>query len=160
MVRGALDDSHPSLCLVFERPQSKWHGTVLFGHGAEELARVFHLQHVGGIRFLVNCYFGVTVTALTDTKKLDIFTVSVNGTSSTAFPHLSFTGGHDDVHGVHLVQFEVVLFLILPLGLTGILDDRFLTVDTVLLQLQNSSCACTGSRNKKVSAFSQNTGLR
>ena len=49
--------------------------------------------------------------------------------------HLSLSSRDEHVNGVDLVQLEVVLLVLLPLGLAGVLDDGLLAVDFVLLQL-------------------------
>jgi hypothetical protein len=48
---------------------------------------------------------------------------------------LTFAGGDENVDGVDLVQFEVVLVVLLALSLSRVLNDRLFTVDLVLLEL-------------------------
>ncbi len=49
---------------------------------------------------------------------------------------LALSGGDEDVDGVDLVQVEVVLVVFLPLSLRRVLNDRLLTVNSVLLELK------------------------
>lgn len=47
----------------------------------------------------------------------------------------AFAGADDDIDGINLVLLKCALLMLLALGLTRVLYDRFLTIDFELLQL-------------------------
>lgn len=111
LVGDALDNSHLGLRLVLEGAKREGHGAELLAGLTEKLSRVLHLEHVRLVRPLVDGDLRVALAALT------------------------FAGGDENVDGVDLVQFEVVLVVLLALSLSRVLNDRLFTVDLVLLEL-------------------------
>lgn len=111
LVAAALDDPHLGLGLVLEGAQVERHAAEPLGGGAVKVSGVFHLQHIGFLRLLVDGDLGVLLPAVT------------------------FARRDEDVHGVDLVQLKVKLVVLFALRLVGVLDDGLLSVDGVLLQL-------------------------
>ena len=123
LVRHALHHAHLRLRLVLARAQRERHRTVLLAHlkefqrvgwswvgtfklsgkrqsthRAEELARVFHLEHVGLVRLL-------------EDGDLDVLLLA-----------LSLAGGDENVDREDLVQLKVKLVMLLPLRLRWVLN--------------------------------------